>query len=166
MHWRKPNSVTEWEWRNFYLPGSVRGFRLYWKIAAAVSLPMMALVYWLTPEMFWSHAMTAGMGFAAFSLYMPAHVFAIHECKVEYILDTQGVLIRQRGLGSRRYYWKHLIGVEVQSYPHVPEMRMLVLQFKGYAPKLALVFDPEAVDERELKAHLTQWAGQRMSVTI
>ena len=131
-----------------------------------MSLPIMAIIYWLTPEMFWSRALTACLGFAAFSLYMPAHVFAIHECKVDYTLDTKGVLIRQRGLGSRRYFWKHLICFEVQSYSYVRGMRMLVLQFKGHARKLALIFDPEAVDERHLTDHLTQWAGQRMIVTI
>ena len=152
LRWRKPNSVTEWEWDHLDIPASIRGFRLYWKIAAVVSLPMMALVYWLTPEMFWSRAMTACLGFAAFSLYMPVHIFALHECKVEYTLDTKGVLIRQRGLGSRRYFWKHLIGFEVQSHPYVPEMRTLIFEFKGYVPKLALVFDPEVVDEWELTA--------------
>jgi len=152
LRWRKPNSVTEWEWDHLDIPASIRGFRLYWKIAAVVSLPMMALVYWLTPEMFWSRAMTACLGFAAFSLYMPVHIFALHECKVEYTLDTKGLLFRRRGFSSHRYSWRQLIDFEVQSHPHVKGMRMMVLQFKGHARWQALVFDPAEVNERELTA--------------
>lgn len=51
LTWEKPAVVTEWEWRNEFMPQIKDLFRLWVKWSILLGIPTLAAIYFVAPDM-------------------------------------------------------------------------------------------------------------------
>lgn len=125
LKWKEPRAVTDWELKHKYGPEFKSLLLLFWKWGFLIGVPVLYATWRYTPQGF----RMVSQNFLLFCTFVPVSFLVLFCCAVKFFtsygVDKKGLF--KFGGSEWRYHWAEIESFRFENFPHVPNIRRLVI---------------------------------------